>query len=337
MVAPRYYRSDDAGAPVLDGNNGSLIAVLDACLVNGYGSKPGAGWTKPFSGTNLAAYRMGAGGTAERMYLRVSDAEGATARVSGFVTMTDVNTGTEPFPTNGMLNGGGFIGKSGTLAATVRPWVLLATPTLFILHIDNQATVLGQDSGGIDLAFGEYEYFGTGFFHNVFLDAQAASAPGSLIGANFCARINAASPQWPANGGRYVARDFTNIAGAAAFHKHIPLVSSRIGPQVAAATNHVAGVGSMMRSPDPVTGQVYFVRGEITTVASGQMARMGQIPGVWFPVLDTFLGEHLGRISGTGALDGQELLIIRTGVSQGGGVPTSFQGVGQYAVSLTDW
>jgi predicted chitinase len=39
------YMSTDAGAPVLDGNAGSMNTVLRAILVNGYGAKPAAGWT----------------------------------------------------------------------------------------------------------------------------------------------------------------------------------------------------------------------------------------------------------------------------------------------------
>lgn len=33
----KLYRSDQVGAPALSGTNGTLIAVLDACLVNGFG------------------------------------------------------------------------------------------------------------------------------------------------------------------------------------------------------------------------------------------------------------------------------------------------------------
>ncbi|WP_297486902.1 MULTISPECIES: hypothetical protein [Pseudomonadota] len=33
------YSSKDASAPALTGIAGSLVAVLDACLVNGYGTK----------------------------------------------------------------------------------------------------------------------------------------------------------------------------------------------------------------------------------------------------------------------------------------------------------
>ena len=71
-MALTIYRSSDAGAPSLTGAAGSLIALLDACLRTGYGTKAGAGWTKPFTGTNIAAFRQGAGGNGR--YLRVWNA-----------------------------------------------------------------------------------------------------------------------------------------------------------------------------------------------------------------------------------------------------------------------
>lgn len=48
MTEPRFYSWDDDGSPgrALTGNNQNrLKQILVACLVNGYGSKPGAGWT----------------------------------------------------------------------------------------------------------------------------------------------------------------------------------------------------------------------------------------------------------------------------------------------------
>src|SRR5574337_1555206 len=90
------YRSSDASAPVLTGQAGSLITVLDACLISGYGSKSPAGWVKPYSGTNLAAYRAATG---NQFYFRVDDSGTVEARISGYETMSDVNTGTGQFPT----------------------------------------------------------------------------------------------------------------------------------------------------------------------------------------------------------------------------------------------
>jgi hypothetical protein len=122
------YRSTDASAPVLNGTTGTLISVLDACLVNGYGSKPAAGWTKAFSGTNLAAYKMGG---SIGHYLRVDDSgpgsSGAQeARLRGFVTMSDVNTGTGPFPTVAQLSAGVIVRKSSIPDSTARTWLIVA-------------------------------------------------------------------------------------------------------------------------------------------------------------------------------------------------------------------
>jgi hypothetical protein len=46
MAAGQFtvYSSGDIGSPQLTGTSASLISVLDGVLVNGYGSKAGAGW-----------------------------------------------------------------------------------------------------------------------------------------------------------------------------------------------------------------------------------------------------------------------------------------------------
>lgn len=96
----KIYRSTDVGAPILNGTEGSLVALLDAVLVNGYGAQPPVGWTKEFTGTNKAAYRGSV--STNQFYLQVLDDQGASsnyARVRGFETMSDVDTGVDAFPT----------------------------------------------------------------------------------------------------------------------------------------------------------------------------------------------------------------------------------------------
>ena len=39
------YKGNDTGAPTLSASLGDLNAIIKACLVDGYGSKSGAGWT----------------------------------------------------------------------------------------------------------------------------------------------------------------------------------------------------------------------------------------------------------------------------------------------------
>jgi hypothetical protein len=135
-MAVTVYKSGDASAPVLTGQVGSLIGVLDACLVNGYGSKSAAGWTKPFSGTNTAVYLGSAG-----HYLDVNDAAAGAAgaqeaTVRGYESMTAVATGTNPFPTTAQQASPGlFVRKSAAADATARGWVVVADGTTFHLFI----------------------------------------------------------------------------------------------------------------------------------------------------------------------------------------------------------
>jgi len=92
-----HYTSLDSSAPQLTGAAGSLIAILDACLVNGYGSKSPAGWTKEYSGTNVASYRNPTTGGRNGVYLDVKDTNATYYTCRGYETMTAIDTGTEPF------------------------------------------------------------------------------------------------------------------------------------------------------------------------------------------------------------------------------------------------
>lgn len=91
------------------------------------------GWSKPFSGTNLAIYKQPVGSNG--MYLRVDDNQtGAlqrVARVVGYETMSDAMTGDGPFPTSAQLSGGGSWFKSKTQDATARPWMISGDAYLF--------------------------------------------------------------------------------------------------------------------------------------------------------------------------------------------------------------
>lgn len=206
----KYLHSAMVGAPVLSGTAGALIAVLDACLVNGWGLKSvdslvivnnvattniasghsaevgsvveiagatpatlngeqkvtavtatsvsfatsgltdqtatGAitlklaslGWSKPFSGTNLAAYRSN-DVTGTRMFLRVDDTATQNARVSGYENLTAISTGTGQFPTAIQLSGGGYWGKSNQANTTARGWTICGDSRGFYIFIQNHS------------------------------------------------------------------------------------------------------------------------------------------------------------------------------------------------------
>jgi len=207
----KYFNSAMINAPVLSGTAGSLIALLDACLKDGFDTKtltslvaasgvmtatfagthsalidsvvliagvtggpagfagangeqkvtgvPGAttrtwattlpdgvytgtitmkmaplGFTKPFSGTNLAAYKS-SDPASSGFYLRVDDTGTTSARVVGYESMSDINTGAGPFPTAAQSAGGGYWAKSVNANSTPVVWAVHGDARLFYITI----------------------------------------------------------------------------------------------------------------------------------------------------------------------------------------------------------
>ena len=204
----KWARSTMPGAPVLTRAAGSLIALLDALLVNGWGVQTatsvvvasgvatatfatdhaaarhcvvlvagvtgalaglngeqkvtavepnkikwatteangtaagtitikmaGAGWTKPFSGTNLAAYKS-ASPAAHGQFLRIADTTAEYARAVGYENMTAISTGTGLFPSAAQLSGGYYWGKNDETSGTnAVPWVFASDGRFFYLFV----------------------------------------------------------------------------------------------------------------------------------------------------------------------------------------------------------
>jgi hypothetical protein len=223
-TAVKYYTSAMSGAPSLANTAGALIGVLDACLVDGFGSvsvdslvvasnvatvtvsaghqfamvgstgpviriagaspsglngdwrvtvtsttaftfattgisdqtasgtitakRAPAGFSKAFSGTNKAAYRSD-DVTGTRLYLRIDDTATSSARCRGYEAMTDVDTGTGPFPTDTQLSGGGYVYKSNS--SSNRAWTLVSDGRIVYFFCDAGGT--GAYQGG--LLFGD--------------------------------------------------------------------------------------------------------------------------------------------------------------------------------------
>lgn len=206
MTTVKYFHSGMAGAPQMTTTAGTMIAVLDACLVNGFSSQTvdsvsvsgsvatvtraaghpfgidtvteisgatpaglngqkrvlsassttytfdaagvpdgtatgtithkvaAAGWEKAFSGTNLAAYRS-LDVSSTQSYLRVDDTDSGgndTARVVGYLSMSDINTGVDPFPTAAQLSGGGHWNRFNSGATA---WTLVADTSAFFITV----------------------------------------------------------------------------------------------------------------------------------------------------------------------------------------------------------
>ena len=183
-MALTIYRSTDSGAPSLTYAAGSFIAMLDACLRTGYGSKAGAGWTKPYTGANIAVFRQGAGGNGR--YIRVWNARTGddpatycmTANVRGYEAMTAVSTGTGPFPTTAQSNNNGLMVRVA-LSTPSYPtgWIVRATSNWFdVLVFAGYAPPRGANSAPVAdsyLSFGAFPSLKSGDTYNDFILAEA--------------------------------------------------------------------------------------------------------------------------------------------------------------------
>lgn len=290
-MAVTVYRSTDASAPLLTNSNDSLIAVLRACLVDGYGSKPPAGWTAPFTGTNLIAFKQGAGGN--NRYLRVYDGTndasyGRNARFRAYENMTAISTGTGPCPTTGQLGGNGATLAYCMVGQTApSTWVVVASAS-FVHVIVEQG-----DSNN----YPEYLGFGK-FVSNVPADTYSDVLIGGFsLGSGWPGYVDNTT-----SGGIWVMRSDTGAAGA---------VVSILYPEVrysATQVTSVHGVGSSANPfPDRVLGGL--LQSQALLICDGY--RRGRIPGLWethSPPAD--FGGHRTTWSGTGALAGRQFQIF---------------------------
>jgi hypothetical protein len=306
------FMSTDTGAPTMSGTAGALIALLDACLKDGFNLKSVAsitrsgstatvtvtgghgfrsnaqipphiliagadqaeyngtfkignvttntfdftvtgtpttpatgtitakvaplGWSKAFSGTNKAAYKS-VEATATQLYLRVDDNNPSadtnkTARLVGYETMTDVDTGTGPFPTAAQVSGGLWVTKSSTSDSTARPWVLIGDGYEFWLF--NERNAAGYPNILNPFHFGDP-------------DSEMASDPyGCFIGGDYGTGVSSTPQNFAAmhqvmssvttQSGHYLARGSAQTGGSIACGKagDSVLGSTSIGGPIAA-------------------------------------------------------------------------------------------------------
>lgn len=141
-MASTLYRWDDAGAPKVYGVSNSVPELLKACLVDGYGSKAGLGWTVEFEDATAGkiVFRNNST-TGTGTYLRVVHHSGdsycyggRTAYLQGYESMADIDNGV-----NGCCNTAATMAyiqaSSTTTTVNARPWILVGDDRAFHLVI----------------------------------------------------------------------------------------------------------------------------------------------------------------------------------------------------------
>jgi len=226
-------------------------------------------WTKPYSGTNKAAYLPQAAYV--QCYLRVQDdsstptsASGRWAKVRGYETMTDVDSGTGLFPTAVQAANALSILKSGTSDGTARHWWLVGDGGIFYFGTFWSASALTMASGYL---FGDIGSLRSGDAYSALLSADAVDTlPGSPGASNSFTTLGQYNVT---QSGKYCARAYTQLGSSIAV--------GFIGDNAISTTIGYSG----LTYPNPVDNGLLFA--PIGVVETGGL-RSRTLPGFYQPL-----------------------------------------------------
>jgi hypothetical protein len=300
-MAWTIYRSTDTDAPVLTGEVGKLVDLLDDCLVNGYGAKAAAGWSKVYSGTNKAVYRPGVAARA-RPFIRIDDnspdSHAGYCRLSAFEDMQDVDTGDAEW-TYFASSPYFYPRKSTTADSTARPWIVAADDRTCLLLINN--------------GFSGSRYHGTyigEFFSHVPSDSYQAcvigrrnfstAAPSTAYSVdNFGwseSQLSTADSNMGTYPGGVIMRDYDGTPDLASCST------------IAHGAARLFGVG-LLSGTNPADGELWFTDMPLIT-NRGAVCLRGKLRGCWLGLWtqEFFAGGDI--FSGTGEMAGKSFEII---------------------------
>lgn len=292
VTSSTTFTYDVTGSPVSPATTGSTITCKRAP----------AGFAKAYTGTSKGVYRSN-DVTGLRHYFRVID-DGATsggvreARLTGYVTMSDVDTGTDIFPTSGQYTNGCYWNKSDALDSTGRHWVCVTDgKTVYWFAYVGTTTASGDitvPSSAISvIAFGDFIPFKPGDVYASF--TCGGSTASQFSGIMYSGLFNAAVAITNATASVSVpliamARDFTAVSGARVGQIFASALSSTLGTTAAISYPHQVDNGFYMTPANIAQGSPSVLRGRMPGLFE-------PLHGVCFPnmtIIDTIVG-YSGR------------------------------------------
>lgn len=313
------YNSGDSGAPTLNGQTGSLITVLDACLVNGYGSRPAAGWTKPVPNTgSYGMYKQGTGTTCSLFVYDVGSgsAGGAEAVMTGWESITSFNTGSvtgsNPFPSYtqqalgagaGGLAGGVILRKSAVPTAVARNWYVFADSSSMYMFVQTGDTA------------NTYYAFGFGDIYSIksgSIDNGRCAIIGRTTASSSAANVERldllSNTLSTAAAGHFALRAFSGVPGSVTLGKH--------GDQVKSGNSTT--LNGLITYPNPADFSLYI--SPLWVVDNASSTIRGRMRGM-YQLLHTITPFSDGTVfSGSGDFSGKVFMLIKS--SGNGGIYT---------------
>lgn len=370
----KFIHSGMNGAPALSGTAGAMIAVLDACLKDGFGAgtvdsvviaggiatvmrsaghpmEVGAvallagatvsggsingeqkvltttlttwtfdaagfanqtatgtitqkiapcGWAK-VSGTNIATYKSG-DVTSTGCYLRVDDTGTTNARVVGYETMSDINTGAGPFPTTTQISGGGYWPKSASADATARPWIFFGDGKMFYLAVQYSAS---STANSLTAVFGDPISLKSPDAYCCALNCAEASPVGAGAGTRTASEFDYGN-QSSTPGTVFMPRGYTGLGSAVSMRRSFPLIAGSSGARSGDPT-------SGLPYPNPADGGVYVADHYLMDGTS--LALRSRSPGLYASIqnIGSAVFSNRDPVTGVTGLTGRVLKAINTG------------------------
>jgi hypothetical protein len=329
----RVYRSTDASAPVLTGQVGSLTALLDAVLVNGYGALSAAGWTINQTTTNKRGYKQNLTGAnnSSGMLLYVDDTgpgAGAAreARVCGFETMSAITpTGTGQFPTSGQSAigvGTVVIRKSNTADATARAWTIIANGQTIYLFIESGDFT--APLAALAFMFGDFKSYKTSDQYAVMIIGRQGENTTAVQNEAFQQIGGAPTGAMTLNNkmfGHYVARSWTGLGGSVNVGKTVDygkvspnpsnlILQQRTDVQTALVDTNINfcfgrnASSAQLQTPNGPDGALWLS----PVYIFHNYAIRGYMSGLWCPLQDRPLVHNDTITVASGTLNGKSMI-----------------------------
>jgi hypothetical protein len=253
-----------------------------------------AGWAKAFSDTGLAAYKS-ASVEGTGCYLRVDDTGTTTARVRGYESLADINTGAGLFPSAAQYAGAGlWWSKSSVVSTAAVPWRIYA---------DDRGIYLFVKPGA-----GEYQ----GYYFGDVLSLKSGDPYACILRGNVSDKSTAAGGTFgddliyadgaQAYDGLYVARAANTLGGAVR-------VSSAPVMALGVAAAHVTGsVG--FAYPLPADNGLMLT----PVLLHNAQGPRGYLPGLRYSPQVVNISFSTGDVvAGSGDMVGKKVQAVRMG------------------------
>lgn len=290
MTTQTFFASSTmTSAPSLNTNdNTSLCNVLDACLINGFGSYTPPGWSILYSSTGQRVYQAPVG---NRMPLYVNEGNSGIgspyspnggAFVYAMETATGLGTGTNIFPSTSLYPYGFFIQKySGQNFAGV-PWWFFGNGSCFWF-----ITASGLKSG--TFGSGTATYNTIPYFFGDYISYPPGNSYGTCIGANYNGSSSAsASYNFVANGVSPNSAGWNGLTNSTPFAADRTYDGGSLSPRVGFLAYAYSYLGNVYGTSatgivDPKTTKAIMVQPHIS-LGGTQNQPIGKLPGMWTPI-----------------------------------------------------